>query len=148
MSARGLFAALALLSASGTVLNARLVMSVGMRRMARGAYLMQICAAAVFLFSLQLGLTGNVAFAVFFAWAVSVFTMAGLTFGNLNALAMQRKGHIAGMTASVVSALSTLGAVMIAAPVGLAYDGTAQPVVIAALVCSTAAWGLMGLMRR
>lgn len=142
------FAALALLSASGTVLNARLVMSVGMRRMARGAYLMQIGAAALFLFSLQMGLTGNVAFGVFFAWAVSVFTMAGLTFGNLNALAMQRKGHIAGMTASVVSALSTLGAVMIAAPVGLAYDGTAQPAAIAALVCSITAWALMGLMRR
>ena len=143
------FAGLALLSASGTVLNARLVMTVGMRRMARGAYLMQIVAAALFLVLLESGILPPAAeFAAFFLWAVSVFTMAGLTFGNLNALAMQRKGHIAGMTASVVSALSTLGAVMIAAPVGLAYDGTAVPVAVAALVCSAVAWAIMGVMRR
>lgn len=142
------FAALALLSASGTVLNARLVMTVGMRRMARGAYLMQIVAAALFLALMALDLPPALDFAVFFLWAVSVFMMAGLTFGNLNALAMQGKGHLAGMTASVVSALSTLGAVLIAAPVGLAYDGTAMPAALAALVCSAAAWAIMGLMRR
>ena len=142
------FAALALLAGSGTVLNARLVMTVGMRRMARGAYLMQIVAAALFLMLILLDLPKNVEFWGFFAWAVSVFMMAGLTFGNLNALAMQRKGHIAGMTASVVSALSTIGAVAIAAPVGLAYDGTAVPAAVAALVCSAVAWALMGLMRR
>ncbi len=87
-------------------------------------------------------------FPLFYVWAVGVFTMAGLTFGNLNAMAMQRKGHIAGMTASVVSALSTLGSVLIAAPVGLAYDGTVMPVAVAVLACSVVAWLVMGLMRR
>lgn len=141
------FAAMALLSGSGTVLNARLVMRLGMRRMARGAYAMQIGASGLFLALLAVGLAQPWAFAAFFLWAVSVFLMAGLTFGNLSALAMARKGHLAGMTASVVSAVSTLAAVAIAAPVGLAYDGTALPVTLATLVCSGLAFALMGRMR-
>lgn len=142
------FAAMALLAATGTLVNSRLVMRVGMRRIARTAYLLQIFSSAAFLLLLWGGLLPPaLQFPAFFLWSVGVFTMAGLTFGNLNALAMQRMGHIAGLTASVVAALSTLGAVLIAAPVGLAYDGTAMPVAVAALVCSALAWAIMGLMR-
>lgn len=143
------FAALAGLAASGTFINSRLVMRLGMWRLARGAYAMQILVAVLFLTALLTDiLPPALRFPAFFAWAVSVFTMAGLTFGNLNAIAMQRMGHVAGMTASVTAALSTLGAVLIAAPVGLAYDGTAVPVAAAALICSSVAWVVMGAMRR
>ena len=69
--------------------------------------------------------------------------MAGVTFGNLNAMALQRMGHVAGMAASVIAAASTIGAVLIAAPVGLAYDGTARPIILATLVCSGLALWLM-----
>ena len=54
---------------------------------------------------------------------------------------------MAAWAASVVSAISTLGAVAIAAPVGLAYDGTAVPVAAAAVVCSALAWLIMGRMK-
>ncbi len=141
------FAAMALLSGAGTVLNARLVMRLGMHRLARSAYAMQIVVSTLFLAALLTGaLPGSLRFAAFFLWAVSVFTMAGLTFGNLNAIAMQRMGHLAGTTASVTAALSTLAAVLIAAPVGLAYGGTAIPVTVATLVCSVLAWAIMGRM--
>ncbi|WP_112875321.1 multidrug effflux MFS transporter [Paracoccus endophyticus] len=141
------FAAMALLSGAGTVLNARLVMRLGMHRLARWAYAMQIVVSTLFLAALLTGaLPGSLRFAAFFLWAVSVFTMAGLTFGNLNAIAMQRMGHLAGTTASVTSALSTLAAVLIAAPVGLAYGGTAIPVTVATLACSILAWAIMGRM--
>lgn len=143
------FMLLAVLAASGTVVNARLVMRVGMFRIARAAYAAQIVISALFLAFLLAGVPdGWPGFALFFVWAVGVFTMAGLTFGNLNALALQHMGHLAGMTASVMSAVSTLIAVMIAAPVGLAYAGSPLPVVVATLVCSALAWSLMGLMRR
>ncbi|MFC0813383.1 multidrug effflux MFS transporter [Paracoccus panacisoli] len=138
------FAAMALLAASGTVFNARLVMRLGMRRIARGAYAMQVGMSGLFLLTLWTGvLPEGLRFPAFFLWAVSVFTMAGLTFGNLNALAMQGMGHLAGMTASVTASVSTLAAVLIAAPVGLAYDGTAEPVAVATLVCSALAWVIM-----
>lgn len=138
------FALMALLAGTGTLINARFVMRLGMRRLATGAYAMQIVASLVALVLLGSGLLPpGAAFAVFFAWAVSVFFMAGITFGNLNALAMQQMGHIAGMAASVVTAIATVAAVAIAAPIGLMFDGTPIPMLIGTLICSLAAWLLM-----
>ncbi|MDO5631090.1 MAG: multidrug effflux MFS transporter [Paracoccus sp. (in: a-proteobacteria)] len=138
------FAAMALLSGIGTILNAKYVMTIGMRRIAAWAYAMQVVMSGI---ALMLVLTGNLTFPLFFIWAVSVFFMAGVTFGNLNALALQRMGHIAGMAASIVAALSTLASVLIAAPVGLLYNGTALPAVAATLICSTLALILMRQLR-
>lgn len=138
------FAAMALLSGSGTVLNAVFVIKLGMRRIAKWAYIMQTCVSAVMLV-LFLGdlLPPALEFAAFFFWCVSVFFMAGVTFGNLNALALQHMGHIAGTAASIIAAISTILATFIAAPVGLLYDGTALPIIIATLICSGLAWILM-----
>ncbi|MGR3248088.1 MAG: multidrug effflux MFS transporter [Paracoccus sp. (in: a-proteobacteria)] len=142
------FAAMALLSGSGTVLNATFVIRFGMRRIAKWAYVMQTIVSATVLTLLLSGvLPAALQFPVFFFWAVSVFFMAGVTFGNLNALALQRMGHIAGMAASIIAAISTLCAVMIAAPVGLMYDGTAIPAMSATLICSGLAWFLMRHLR-
>lgn len=138
------FAAMALLSSIGTVLNVRYVVRLGMRRIVTLAYAMQVGVSGVMVV-LVFGdlLPESLRFPAFFLWAVSVFMMAGITFGNLNAMALQRMGHIAGMAVSVVSALSTIGAVMIAAPIGLMYDGTAKPLIMATLICSALALWLM-----
>lgn len=142
------FALMAILAGSGTAFNALFVMRLGMRRMVRGTYMMQVVSSGAML-ALVLGgaVTPPDGFVFLFAWTVTVFMMAGITFGNLNALAMQRMGHLAGLAASVVSALSTMGAVLIAAPVGLMFDGTALPIVVATLSCSTLAVILMGFVR-
>lgn len=138
------FAGMALLSGSGTVLNARYVVRLGMRRIVVAAYWMQVVVSGVMVVLVFGGLLPEaLRFPAFFFWAVSVFFMAGVTFGNLNAMALQRKGHVAGMAASVVGAVSTLGAVLIAAPVGQLYDGTVRPILLATLVCSVAAALLM-----
>ncbi|MTD99538.1 Bcr/CflA family efflux MFS transporter [Paracoccus sp. YIM 132242] len=142
------FALMAILSGAGTLLNATFVMRFGMRRIAKWAYVMQTVVSAVML-SLVLTdvLPMGLRFPAFFFWAVSVFFMAGVTFGNLNALALQRMGHIAGMAASIIAALSTIAATLIAAPVGLLYDGTPVPAMTATLICSALAWALMGRLR-
>ncbi|MDF3856474.1 Bcr/CflA family efflux MFS transporter [Paracoccus sp. P2] len=138
------FAAMALLSGSGTVLNARYVVRLGMRRIVGWAYGMQVLVSGLMTVLVFCDLLPEaLRFPAFFFWAVSVFFMAGVTFGNLNAMALQRMGHVAGMAASVIGAISTLGAVLIAAPVGLLYDGTARPIVLATLVCSGLALMLM-----
>ena len=138
------FALIAVFSASASFINSRLVMRVGMRSVCLGAYGVQAVASAVVLAVMAGGvLPPGPAFAVFFAWATGVFFMAGLTFGNLNALSLQRMGHIAGMAASIVASVATVGAVAIAAPVGLAFDGTALPVMAGAALASAAAWALM-----
>lgn len=138
------FAGMALLSGSGTMLNARYVVRLGMRRIVKSAYAMQVVVSGVMVVLIWTGLLPPVlAFPAFFFWAVSVFFMAGVTFGNLNAMALQHMGHVAGMAASVVAAVSTIGAVLIAAPVGQLYNGTALPMMLATLACSGLALLLM-----
>jgi DHA1 family bicyclomycin/chloramphenicol resistance-like MFS transporter len=47
------------------------------------------------------------------------------------------------MAASVVGALSTVLSVAIAAPIGLAFDGTLVPLATGTFLCSAIAWWLM-----
>jgi DHA1 family bicyclomycin/chloramphenicol resistance-like MFS transporter len=69
--------------------------------------------------------------------------MAGLTFGNLNALAMEPVGHIAGVAASLVSSVATVLAVLIAVPIGLAFDGTPVPLAFGVCICTLIGTALM-----
>lgn len=138
------FALTAMIALLGTILNAALVMSVGMRKLAMWAYAVQTLLSTAFLVALWSGLLPlQAAFPAWFAWSVSIFFMAGLTFGNLNALALQPLGHIAGMAASMIAAVSTIISVAIAAPIGLAFDGTPVPLLLGAIVCSGGSYLLM-----
>lgn len=138
------FALIAAFSATASFVNGKLVMRMGMRRLAAIAYLIQAILSLGMAGLFESGVLGEaVSFAAFFFWATSVFFIAGFTFGNLNALALQKVGHIAGMATSVISAISTVLAVVIAGPVGLAFDGTPLPSMIAVAVCSALAYGLM-----
>ncbi|KEP71538.1 multidrug MFS transporter [Thioclava dalianensis] len=138
------FAGGALMAGTGSIFNARYVMTLGMRKIVKASYIMQICVSTVMLILVLAGFTdGAAGFPLIFIYTVTVFWMAGVTFGNLNALALEHMGHIAGTAATIVTAISTVGAVLIAAPVGLAFNGTALPIVIATLICSTLAWFLI-----
>ena len=142
------FAGIAVFAASGSLLNARLVERLGMRRIATTVLGMQAVAAlavSALLWSGVLGRGGE--FAVYVAWTASLFLLVGLTMGNLNALAMEPLGHIAGLAASVIGAVATVGAVAIAAPLGLAFDGTPLPVALGVGACAAAAFGLLQLLR-
>lgn len=135
------FALIALVAATGNVLNARIVMVLGMRRVAATALLGQAAlSAAMVAYGMTDPWATATAFPVFVGWTASVFFIVGLTIGNLNALAMVPMGHIAGMAASVIGSIATVAAVMIAAPVGLAFDGTPLPAATGVLVCATLAF--------
>ena len=54
----------------------------------------------------------------------AVFFSVGPLFGNLNVLAMEPLGHIAGVGAAVVASLSMLITVPFGALVGQSFDGT------------------------
>lgn len=140
----GWFAITALLALTGTLVNAGLVMTVGMRKLAMWAYGAQTLLSLSFVLVLILGLAPiEDLFLIWFAWTFTIFFMAGLTFGNLNALALQPLGHIAGMASSLVTAISTVASVAIAAPIGLAFDGTPLPLLVGTLICSGLAFLLM-----
>ncbi|NHB77306.1 multidrug effflux MFS transporter [Rhodobacter calidifons] len=125
------FALIAVASMSGSLLNSRIVMTLGMRRVVRGTYAAQIGLTLAALALLGSGrVAGDMAFAVHLVWCIGLFAMMGLTIGNLNALAMEPVGHIAGLAASVISSLATVGSVLLAIPVGLAFNGTVLPLLV------------------
>jgi len=142
------FAMIAGFSAATSFFNSRLVLRLGMRNMAAVVFGAQALLSLVMtgLFMGQIA-AGALAFPLFFLWAASIFCMMALTFGNLNALAMQTMGHLAGMASSVISAVSTILAVAIAAPVGQLFDGTPRPVMLSAAICSCLAWALLRATR-
>jgi DHA1 family bicyclomycin/chloramphenicol resistance-like MFS transporter len=137
------FALTAVLAAFSSYVNSRVVMRLGMRRIVGSALLVQIVATSLLITAILSGLEGIRFFAVFLIWQQIQFFQAGLTLGNLNALAMEPMGHIAGMAASVIGAVSTVIAVLLAIPVGLAFDGTPLPLAVAILVYAGMAFWLM-----
>jgi DHA1 family bicyclomycin/chloramphenicol resistance-like MFS transporter len=129
------FAVIAVASMSGSLLNSRIVMSLGMRRVVQGTYAGVLVLSLVALATLGTGLLpGNLGFAMQLLWCIGLFAMMGLTMGNLNALAMEPVGHIAGLAASVISSAATIGSVALAIPVGLAFNGTSTPLLIGVTV--------------
>ena len=119
------FALIAVLSASASLVNAMLVMQMGMRRLISTALRVQIIWSFLMLLLFQGGIiVGAWGFAIFVFWIFGLFFQTGMTLGNLTALAMEPLGHIAGTGASVISAVATLGSVAIATIIGQFFDGT------------------------
>jgi DHA1 family bicyclomycin/chloramphenicol resistance-like MFS transporter len=63
------------------------------------------------------------------AFFLTVFFCIGLLFGNLNALAMEPLGHIAGVGAAVVGAVTTTMSLLLGILIGQGYNGTVLPLV-------------------
>lgn len=138
------FALGAFIAASGTLVNAALVMRMGMRRLVILAFGAKIVLGLTALVLMQSGLfTGTAEFTVWFIWSTTHFFMAGLIFGNLNALALQPLGHVAGTAASVITGVSTVGAALFAVPIGQAFDGTPLPLMLGNACLAAAAFLVM-----
>ena len=134
------FATIALLAASSSYVNARLVRKLGMRMLTSIAFRAQVCFSALVFLIYWLGyFEGQFGFFCFLFWMFSIFFQAGLTMGNLTALAMEPVGHIAGTAASLVSAIATIGSVLLAAIVGQFFDGTP-----AAMIAGVALFATLG----
>jgi DHA1 family bicyclomycin/chloramphenicol resistance-like MFS transporter len=123
------FALIALLAAPAAPVNGVLVMRLGMRMLIRRGLVLS--ATAAFVTALTLWIMGpGAGFAVFFLWSVTVFATAAFTIGNLNALALEPLGHIAGTAASLMGALATVGGALGGAAIGQLFAGTAVPVAL------------------
>ncbi len=130
------FGMVAVLSGSASFLNARLVGRLGMLWLLRRALGLHLVLSVMLAGVWMLDIVPDAAqFPMFVVWQVASFALAGLTIGNLNAIAMQPMGHIAGLAASVISATATILAVAVAAPIGLAFDGTPLPLMLGAGAC-------------
>lgn len=143
------FAFIALGSASGSIINSRVVMKVGMRPVIMMAYASVLALTLVLLVLLATGLMPEaLAFPLHIIWSIGLFSMMSMTMGNLNALAMEPVGHIAGLAASVMTSVATVASVVLAVPVGLMFDGTALPLMAGVAVFVAGALALMQLIKR
>ncbi|MFT6076043.1 MAG: DHA1 family bicyclomycin/chloramphenicol resistance-like MFS transporter [Yoonia sp.] len=142
------FGGIAIVAASSGFLNARLVGQLGMRAIIKAMYTAQIAITVMMIAITASDSPYWLAFGAYVLWVLSNFFQAGMTIGNLNALAMEEMGHIAGLAASVLAAVATIGAVIIAVPIALQFDGTPMPMAIGTLVCAILALWLTTLIKR
>jgi len=137
------FGGVALVSGLASVLNAKIVVRLGMRRVIILTLISQIGFSGALVLGIVTGAFGALLlFPAYLVWMISVFFVAGLTIGNLNALGMEPLGHMAGLGTSIIGAVSTVLAVVIAIPIGMAFDGTPLPLAIGVLACSAIAWAI------
>ncbi len=136
------FAVLALAFGGATLVNGWLVMRLGMRRLTRTA-LATLGGLSLLFCALALWWAGQPPLWILMLYLLMAFFCVGILFGNMNALAMQPLGHIAGVGAAVVGSLSTFVALLLGTLIGQAYNGTILPLVAGFALLSIAAMGVM-----
>lgn len=122
------FGALAVSVGGASLLNAALVVRYGMRLLAVWSIWVVLAMSVAFLGAAFL-LGGQPPLWALMSYLMVSFFGIGLTFGNLNALAMQPLGHIAGTGAAVVGALATLLSMVCGTVIGQGYNETVLPLV-------------------
>ena len=130
------FAIIALSLGFASFMNSRLVMHFGMIKMVRWALRIQIVLAVIFL-GINIVLPEQPPL-----WGLMIYLMlfyfcTGIIFANINALAMQPLGHLAGVGAGVVGSFSTLLSMLLGTLIGQSYNGTIIPLLLGMVILTT-----------
>jgi MFS transporter, DHA1 family, multidrug resistance protein len=146
------FAILAISIGGASLLNARLVVRYGMRVLSNWS-LRGICLLSVIFTAIAALQSGQPPLWMLMAYLIASFFGIGLLFGNLNALAMQPLGHIAGTGAAIIGATSMLISLALGTWIGQSYNGTVLPLVIGFALLSACAivaswWAEAGTLER
>ncbi|MGY5450147.1 multidrug effflux MFS transporter [Agarivorans sp. MS3-6] len=123
-----LFAVAACAVGVASLVNGRLVLKLGMRKMINYALWGLLLLTGLFCIIL-LANAGVPPLLVLMAYLVPAFFCIGILFGNLNSIAMEPLGAIAGMGSAFVAFISTLVAIPIGSLIGLSFNDTCYPVV-------------------
>lgn len=126
------------------LMNSRLVGKYGMFRLCRWGL---IGLTGLGLLSLILVPGGVPAFPYFMSGCYVMMLCVGVLFANLSAMAMQPLGRVAGLGASLVSAMSSIMAVLIAVPVGRFYDNTLRPLTLVIIISGVLSLVLLHVAR-
>ena len=122
------FGLAALAIGAASLLNSLLVMRLGMRLLTQSALVALVLLSGLF-FAAFHALDGQPSIALFMIWQLAAFFCVGLLFGNLNALAMEPLGKMAGLGAALVGSISTFISLPFGWLIGRMYDGTVLPLV-------------------
>lgn len=129
------FGGLALVIGSASIANARYVVKHGMRKLSSWA-LFGIVFLSMIASLAELSSPAPLPFALFIVYCLLCFFCVGILFGNLNALAMEPLGHVAGTGAAVVGAGSTIISVVLGSLIGQSIGDDVLPVFLGFLVMS------------
>lgn len=140
------FGALAFAFALASIGNSRLVMRLGMRPLSRAALIQMIVTGAVAA-AITAG-DGLPPLWLFMALMSLIFFSVAVLFPNLNALALEPLGHLAGTAASVVSTVAMLGSVPVGYVIARGYDGSVGPLFLGFAVLGAGALGMVMLAER
>ncbi len=117
------FGLLALSFGAVSLVNNRLLAWRGMAHISHGASLfITVSAGLTWIAALALG--GHPPLWLFLTGMLLIFVGVGALWGNLNALAMEPLGHMAGIGAAAVAFLSSVISIGLGSLVGQAYDGS------------------------
>ena len=141
------FGALALAIGGASLVNARLVLRHGMRRISAWALGLLTGLSLAFLV-LAYAMAGAPPLWVLMAYLLAAFFCIGMLFANFNALAMEPLGHIAGVGAAVIGSLTTLISLILGTAIGQAYDGTVLPLIAGFALLGLAAIAVMRWIER
>jgi DHA1 family bicyclomycin/chloramphenicol resistance-like MFS transporter len=141
------FGALALAIGGASLVNARLVLRHGMRRISAWALGLLTGLSLAFLV-LAYTMAGAPPLWGLMAYMSATFFCIGMLFANFNALAMEPLGHIAGVGAAVIGSLTTLISLILGTAIGQAYDGTVLPLIAGFALLGLAAIAVMRWIER
>ena len=129
------FAILAVFFGVASLINARIVVRFGMKIIVSLAMAFAALVSTVYLvFCLSVDTPGLLSFML---WGGLCFLGIGLVIGNINALAMEPLGKIAGLGAALVGFLSSFISFLLGVPIGRAFDGTVLPMITGFMVLGT-----------
>jgi DHA1 family bicyclomycin/chloramphenicol resistance-like MFS transporter len=122
------FGALAMSVGFASFINSRMVMRYGSQIMVKMAISVLVIIAILFAVIVpSIGTTMPLWLTM--VYLISTLFCIGILFGNLNSMAMEPLGHIAGIGSAMVGSISTFVAVAIGTVIGLRYDGTVLPII-------------------
>ena len=135
-----LFALVASAMAAAAFTNSRLVMRFGMRRLAIAGL---VTLVVLNLMHLAVAWSGSEPLWGFVLMQMGSMAMFGFLGANLNTLAIEPLGHIAGTASSAIGLFTTVLGALLGFAVGQSFDGSVVPLTLAYVVLGSAALALV-----
>lgn len=134
------FACLAVVMGCGSLTNSRIVERVGMRYICIRSSVVVIAASAIFA---GMHFVTDIHLWMYMTYAAVLFFCFGLLFGNLNALAMEPMGHIAGIAAAIIGCSSSVLSIGLGTFIGQSYNGSLLPISLGFLCLNSVSLSLI-----
>ena len=139
------FGVLALVFGVASLFNSQLVEKWGMQYISKRAVWGIIVSSGLFL---ALHGVCNIELWMFMVYAAILFFAFGLIFGNVNAMAMEPMGHVAGIASAIIGSVSSLISMAIGTAIGQFYNNTLIPVTTGFFVMTLLALLMMNFAER